>query len=159
MSDILYKIAPHPSWIKLAEKDYASYGVLDTEESKVIVAYSIGVLYGTNNTCVLYKYNDREEFMAELEESYKDLKVDLDLQEDYGVFPIYWNKKYKRLFSVFLLVNNPVMNIVDYFFEYDGKTYCFHTYISGEEKDCDMQDLYVKYPNIRHIIDEVDKLY
>ena len=157
--DILTKFEPHSSWIKLESKDYLRNGVTETTGAILLESYSIGTLYGTVNTMTLYLYGRPDDFLDDLIESYQELKSDEELQKEYDIKPIYWEKyQQDKMISVIKLISSPAVNIIDVFFEYDKKLYGFHTYIPGEEKQLKFSELYAKYPNIRHIIDEINKL-
>lgn len=157
--DILDKIEPHSSWIKLKEKDYINNSVTETTGAILMESYSAGKLYGKANTVTIYDYGHDEDFISELEESYDELQLDIDSQNEYGIFPLYWERfGSNNMLSVIKLIASPAVCVVDLFFGYNQDMYGFHTYIPGEEKQLKLSDLYNNYPNIRHIIDEINKL-
>ncbi len=156
--DILDKFEPHSSWIKLNENDYAVNSVSQANGAILMVSYSVGKLYGKDNTVTLYNYGKVNGFFKELEQSYEELQVDVREQQVYGIFPVYWeNFGDNKMLSVIKLVNSPSVCVVDLFFGYNQNVYGFHTYIPSEEKSLKLSELSAKYPNIRHIIDEINK--
>lgn len=159
MDLIEYKFNPHQSWIKLDKNDYSNYAVVQISEAEIVSAYKIGSLYNFSNTVVLYNYGKNDGFLSDLEASYNELQHSIEEQDELGVFPVYWESfGDNKMLSILKLITHPVMNIVDIFFEYNDDMYCFHTYIKSEEKKLDITNLSAHYPNIRHIINEINNL-
>ena len=147
------------SWQQIDKKDYASYGIANFPEAKVIASYKIGVLYRSFNTMTLYDYGKNENFIDDLKFSYEELQMDIEEQEEYGVFPLHWeNFGDNKFFSVLRLVHNPIMNIIDLFFIVDNNVYCFHTYLPKEEKSLKLDELTKRYKDIQHVVKEINAI-
>lgn len=150
---------PYFKWDLLKKEEYKNYGIINISEAEIVDCYIIGEIYGLKNTLVIYNYGINDGFVADLVDQYKELQIDYELQEELNVFPMHWEIfENNCLFSVFKLINNPVMSVLDIFFEYNKNIICFHTYIEAEEKHFDLLKLCNKYPNIRHIINEITRL-
>lgn len=156
---ILTQIKPSNKWIEVAKKDYAMYGVSNVHEAKVVACYKAGSLYKKDNTITLYNYGDDASFINELSNSYYSLQINIQEQNEYGIFPQYWEMfGINQFFSVLKLIHNPIMNIVDVFFVYQGTVYSFHTYLPAEEKNLRLASLMKKYEDIKYIIQVINEL-
>ena len=81
-----------------------------------------------------------------------------DAQNQNGIFPMHYEFfGDNKMLSVTKLVNNPVVAIVDLFFQVDNKVYGYHTYLPNDEKQVELNDLCQNYPNIRYVVDEINK--
>ena len=157
--NIFDKFEPHSSWIKMDPKDFIVNGVTETTGAVLLGAYSIGTLYGRANTVSFYNYGKADGFLAELEDAYGELAININEQSEYGIAPLAWEFFGKdKMLSVIKLVQSPHVGIVDLFFAYNQKMYSCHTYIPSEEKNLKLKELYIKYPNIRYMIDDINKL-
>ena len=106
-----------------------------------------------------YHYGDKQDCFEALKEFYDELQLDIDAQDESGIFPMHYEFFGDgKMLSITKLVNNPVVTIVDLFFEYRGKVYGLHTYLSKDEKQVTLDKLCQKYPNIRYMVDEINKL-
>lgn len=152
-------IQPHFSWITIEPKDYLLNGVVLSPDAELVVAYNIGLLYGKTNTVTVYDYGELEDFFDELKEFYDELQIDLDAQEENNLFPMHYEMFGKnKMLSITKLVNNPVMIIVDLFYQKKGRIYGVHTYLPSDEKHVKLEELCENYPNIRYLVDEINKL-
>ena len=152
-------IQPHFSWITLEPKEYLLNGVVLSPDAELVVAYNIGLLYGKTNTVTVYDCGEVDNFFEELKQTYDELQIDLDAQEENNIFPMHYEMFGKnKMFSVTKLVSSPVMTIIDFFYQKKGKVYDVHTYLPSEEKQVDLASLCENYPNIRYIVDEINKL-
>ena len=152
-------IEPHSSWFKIERNDYSNYGIIETTDSKIVVSYNIGKIYNQQNTLTLYNYGKDDGFISELADSYKELQLNFKEQDEYGVFPLYWENFGNGCFlSVLKLITNPSMNIIDIFFVFGGQVYSIHTYLDKKEHNFKLTNLCSKYPNLRHIINELTKI-
>ena len=152
-------ISPHFSWTKIDEKDYLANGVAIMQGVELLGAYKIGDLYGATNTVTFYDYGKDEDFFESLKEFYDELQLDIDAQEENGVFPMYYEIFGDgKMLSITKLVNNPVVTIVDLFFREGKNVYGCHTYLPKDEKKVTLADLCQNYQNIGYIVDEINKL-
>ena len=153
-----FYVTPHPSWTKIEPEEYIANGVSLAPEVTLVGAYKIGELYGSTNTMTVYDYGDAEDFFDSLKEFYDELQLDIDAQNQNGIFPMHYEFfGDNKMLSVTKLVNNPVVAIVDLFFQVDNKVYGYHTYLPNDEKQVELNDLCQNYPNIRYVVDEINK--
>ena len=151
-------IKPMEGWEKIEKEDYDKYGVVTLNEAKAIISYRTEGFYG-QNTVTLYDYGQDEDFIPDLKASYQELFYDIGLQDEYGVFPVYWEDFGKGNFlSVLKLTYKPVMNIVDLFFNIDNNIYAYHTYLPKEENKLDIKSLKQKYYDINFIVEKLNDL-
>ena len=149
--------SPMKHWHEIESKDFASYGVANMPEAKVISCYKIGVLYRAYNTMTLYDYGKDDNFVQELYKSYKELQLSLEQQDEYCIFPEHFEIFNKtRFLSVIKLIHNPAMNIIDIFFVIRGRVFCCHTYVPKEEKNLKLNELVQKYEYINHVVAKIN---
>lgn len=155
----LEKFQPKNNWKFIEKQDYAKYGIVSLSEAKVVFAYEVGTLNNKPNTVALYDYGVDDNFITELMASYYDLQSDISQQEEYGVFPMYWQRfNGENLLSVLKLISYPVMNIIDLFFVAEERIYAFHTYLPKNEQNFNLAYLMSKYDNIKYLVEKIDEL-
>lgn len=156
MEDNLFQFKPMPNWIQLFKKDFERFGVADNARSKVVKCYRIGGPKEIFKTVTLYFYGKYDGQIQEMEEDYPELQKDIKMQEEYGFFPLHWEKvEGDKFLAVLKPVSAPVTTMVDLYFIYDNNFYSFHTNIKKDEKDLSFDSLCRNYDFINYVFKSI----
>ncbi len=158
MKNFLKSFQPKSSWVKIEENLYSIYGLDKNIQAKLVCAYKIGKLSGIENTLTIYDYGKQKTLFNDLDAEYKDLQLDIKLQDEYGAFPEHWEHKDNIFYSVLRLVKTPNIRMIDIFFEYNNNIYCAHTYLDKTDEDLALEAISKKYKDIGYIVDEIRNL-
>ena len=158
MEKILQVISPKSTWHKIDEQMYKTYGLDKNPQAKVVVAFDLDKTMQPEKTLTIFDYGKQTSLYADLDEEYKELQLDFAKQEEYGAFPEHWEKGDGVFYSVLRLVKSPSLRMVDIFFDYDGKTYCAHTYIDKNIKDLSLKAVAKNNADIGYLLNEIKNI-
>ena len=156
--NFLSEFKPKENWTLIDKKLYAVYGLDKNTQAKAVEAFKVSSFAEFENTLTIYDYGKQKGILDSLDAEYKDLRLDLKLQDEYGAFPEYWEKTDKMFYSVLRLVKTPNIRMFDLFFVNNNNVYCIHTYIDKNDKDLTLDAVAKKYKDIGYILDEIGNL-
>lgn len=156
--EFLKVFKPKEGWIEIDKSLYSVYGLDKNSQAKVVSAYKIGKFLEAENTLAIYDYGKQKSLLDDIDAEYKDLQLDIKLQDEYGAFPEHWEHKGNMLYSVLRLVKSPNIRMVDIFLNNNGNIYCVHTYLDKSDKDLSLDAICKKYKDIGYILDEIGNL-
>ncbi len=153
-----FNFVPNKNWKVLDKKDMLNYGIADLSDATIVGCYNINNNVNVYSTVTLYNYGEYDNQIDDMANDYKNLQINLKEQDEYGVFPLYFEKISKNVFlSVLKPVHNPALIMVDLFFVYAGKLYSFHVNINKNEKNLTLKELCKKYEHIGYCYDAISK--
>ena len=153
-----FNFVPNKNWKVLEKKDMSNYGIADLDDAKIVCCYKINNKTDVYSTVSLYYYGEYDNQIDNMVNDYKNLQINLKEQDEYGVFPLYFEKVSKNIFlSALKPVHNPALIMVDLFFAYGQKFYSFHINIDKNEKNLTLKELCKKYAHIGYCYDAIAK--
>ena len=124
-------------WTVIDKKDYQKYHILSTSDVSAVCSWFASDGKDSQAIVTLYDYGSNKNLVAEIDEGFKQIKQNPDLQSQYNIIPVLCKKaKIGNKQTYFSAVKTAEFSSVaiDVYFAYEDKNYALHTVVDSIEE-------------------------
>ena len=121
-------------WSVIDKKDYQKYHIISTNDVTAVCSWFASTSKDSKAIVTLYDYGNNKKLVAEIDESFKQIKQYPELQEQYNIFPVFTAKGKvggKQVYLSALKTFDFTSVAVDVYFVYAGNNYALHTVVDN----------------------------